>query len=215
MSTRLCTYLNMPSNLESSRPTKRRCGHISTRQQETGCQLRPGRIPQIVVAEASNVAFALAAPFQSFDHTMPDQAPFSACAYAQQHSPTRDSSASDIINRAVARLAIDAIDSYYKSRHSCEVCVPFTIQIADSPTLKTMGNEESKPQTLYRRISKALPPIAPQYGVNENSDWVDKGTKAFASDGDRDQFICQSRPPQRLQSRDTSVRLTQYDPQMA
>jgi hypothetical protein len=57
-----------------------------------------------------------------------------------------------------------------------------------------MGNEESKPQTLYRRISKALPPIAPAYGVNENSDWVDKGTKAFASDGDRDQFICQFLP---------------------
>ena len=54
-----------------------------------------------------------------------------------------------------------------------------------------MGNEESKPQTLYRRISKALPPVAPQYGINENSDWVDKGAKAFASDGDRDQFICQ------------------------
>ena len=52
-----------------------------------------------------------------------------------------------------------------------------------------MGNEESKPQTLYRRISKALPPVAPQYGNNENSDWVDKGAKAFASDGDRDQFI--------------------------
>jgi hypothetical protein len=55
-----------------------------------------------------------------------------------------------------------------------------------------MGNEESKPQTLYRRISKALPPVAPQYGNNENSDWVDKGAKAFASDGDRDQFICKS-----------------------
>lgn len=54
-----------------------------------------------------------------------------------------------------------------------------------------MGNEESKPQTLYRRISKALPPVAPQYGNNENSDWVDKGAKAFASDGDRDQFICE------------------------
>jgi hypothetical protein len=53
-----------------------------------------------------------------------------------------------------------------------------------------MGNEESKPATLYRRISKAIPPTAPQYGPNENSEWVDKGAKAFASDGDRDQFIC-------------------------
>jgi hypothetical protein len=55
-----------------------------------------------------------------------------------------------------------------------------------------MGNENSKPgpTTLYGRISKAIPPTAPQYGVNENSDWVDKGMKAFASEGDRDQFIC-------------------------
>jgi hypothetical protein len=52
-----------------------------------------------------------------------------------------------------------------------------------------MGNEVSKPQ-LYARISKALPPLAPQYGINENIDWVDKGTKAFASEGDREQFIC-------------------------
>ncbi|KAM0695486.1 hypothetical protein Q7P36_005845 [Cladosporium allicinum] len=51
-----------------------------------------------------------------------------------------------------------------------------------------MGNEVSKPQ-LYARISKALPPLAPQYGINENIDWVDKGTKAFASEGDREQFI--------------------------
>jgi hypothetical protein len=56
-----------------------------------------------------------------------------------------------------------------------------------------MGNEESKPQ-LYTRISKALPPLAPQYGHNENIDWVDKGTKAFASEGDREQFICTSKP---------------------
>jgi hypothetical protein len=55
-----------------------------------------------------------------------------------------------------------------------------------------MGNEESKPQ-LYTRISKALPPLAPQYGINENIDWVDKGTKAFASEGDREQFICTSK----------------------
>jgi hypothetical protein len=55
-----------------------------------------------------------------------------------------------------------------------------------------MGNEESKPQ-LYTRISKALPPLAPQYGLNENIDWVDKGTKAFASEGDREQFICTSK----------------------
>jgi hypothetical protein len=54
-----------------------------------------------------------------------------------------------------------------------------------------MGNETSKPQ-LYARISKALPPLAPQYGINENIDWVDKGTKAFASEGDREQFICTS-----------------------
>jgi hypothetical protein len=55
-----------------------------------------------------------------------------------------------------------------------------------------MGNETSKPgpTTLYGRISKAIPPTAPQYGVNENSDWVDKGMKAFASESDRDQFIC-------------------------
>lgn len=52
-----------------------------------------------------------------------------------------------------------------------------------------MGNEVSKPQ-LYARISKALPPLAPQYGINENIDWLDKGTKAFASEGDREQFIC-------------------------
>lgn len=52
-----------------------------------------------------------------------------------------------------------------------------------------MGNEVSKPQ-LYTRISKALPPLAPQYGTNENIDWVDKGVKAFASEGDREQFIC-------------------------
>jgi len=51
-----------------------------------------------------------------------------------------------------------------------------------------MGNEVSKPQ-LYTRISKALPPLAPQYGTNENIDWVDKGTKAFASEGDREQFV--------------------------
>jgi hypothetical protein len=55
-----------------------------------------------------------------------------------------------------------------------------------------MGNEESKPQ-LYTRISRALPPLAPQYGLNENIDWVDKGTKAFASEGDREQFICTSK----------------------
>lgn len=54
-----------------------------------------------------------------------------------------------------------------------------------------MGNEASKPQ-LYTRISKALPPLAPQYGTNDNIDWVDKGTKAFASEGDREQFICKS-----------------------
>ena len=71
-----------------------------------------------------------------------------------------------------------------------------------------MGNEESKPQTLYRRISKALPPVAPQYGNNENSDWVDKGAKAFASDGDRDQFICESLLLQHLQSDNTSTELT-------
>ena len=59
-----------------------------------------------------------------------------------------------------------------------------------------MGNEVSKPQ-LYTRISKALPPLAPQYGINENIDWVDKGTKAFASEGDREQFICKSHSPSR------------------
>ena len=57
-----------------------------------------------------------------------------------------------------------------------------------------MGNEESKPQ-LHTRISKALPPLAPQYGTNENIDWVDKGTKAFASEGDREQFVCKSSQP--------------------
>jgi hypothetical protein len=44
--------------------------------------------------------------------------------------------------------------------------------------------------TTTHTISKAIPPTAPQYGPNENSEWVDKGAKAFASDGDRDQFIC-------------------------
>ena len=57
-----------------------------------------------------------------------------------------------------------------------------------------MGNEVSKPQ-LYTRISKALPPLAPQYGINENIDWVDKGTKAFASEGDREQFVCTCKSP--------------------
>lgn len=50
-----------------------------------------------------------------------------------------------------------------------------------------MGNEVSRPQ-LYHRISRALPPTN-NFG-GDNSDWVDKGVKAFASDGDRDQFIC-------------------------
>lgn len=53
-----------------------------------------------------------------------------------------------------------------------------------------MGNEISRPPTVYGRISKAIPPVAPQYGTNENCDWVDKGVKAFASEGDREQFIC-------------------------
>lgn len=53
-----------------------------------------------------------------------------------------------------------------------------------------MGNENSRPTTLYGRVSKAIPPMAPQYGLNENSEWVDKGVKAFASEGDREQFIC-------------------------
>ena len=73
-----------------------------------------------------------------------------------------------------------------------------------------MGNEVSKPQ-LYARISKALPPVAPQYGNNENSDWVDKGTKAFASDGDRNQFICPSSlclPPKSIHR--SNYQLTQY-----
>ena len=54
-----------------------------------------------------------------------------------------------------------------------------------------MGNETSRPTTLYGRVSKAIPPMAPQYGLNENSEWVDKGVKAFASEGDREQFICE------------------------
>jgi hypothetical protein len=53
-----------------------------------------------------------------------------------------------------------------------------------------MGNDPSKPTTLHGRISATLPPIVSQYGYNDNSEWVDKGTKAFASEADREQFIC-------------------------
>jgi hypothetical protein len=71
----------------------------------------------------------------------------------------------------------------------------------------TMGNEVSRPQ-LYTRISKALPPLAPQYGPNENIDWVDKGTKAFASEGDREQFICTSgKKKDRTTKRKTSKKI--------
>lgn len=50
-----------------------------------------------------------------------------------------------------------------------------------------MGADASKP-ALYHNISKALPPADP-YGIHANSDWVDKGSKAFASAADREQFI--------------------------
>ena len=71
--------------------------------------------------------------------------------------------------------------------------IPFNLLCyfgSETPADINMGNEISRPPTVYGRISKAIPPVAPQYGTNENCDWVDKGVKAFASEGDREQFIC-------------------------
>jgi hypothetical protein len=91
---------------------------------------------------------------------------------------------------AIAERSIDSIDLHKSVEESLKFPVLSSSQNTSTSTI--MGNETSKPgpTTLYGRISKAIPPTAPQYGVNENSDWVDKGMKAFASEGDRDQFIC-------------------------
>lgn len=110
-------------------------------------------------------------------------------AHAHMHSPTRAMSVWRHDKTAIVVL-IDLVNFLNHYKILLQSFCSFPRRKTYIRQRSTMGNEESKPQTLYRRISKALPPVAPQYGNNENSDWVDKGAKAFASDGDRDQFIC-------------------------
>lgn len=51
-----------------------------------------------------------------------------------------------------------------------------------------MGSGASRP-TLYNRVARAIPPVT-VHALTADSEWAGKGVKVFASEKDREQFIC-------------------------
>lgn len=51
-----------------------------------------------------------------------------------------------------------------------------------------MGSGASRPN-LYTRVARAIPPVT-VHALTADSEWAGKGVKVFASEKDREQFIC-------------------------